>query len=120
MPAHDFRTVAPGTALPLVESDFIFAVTGVSSADVGPRGIHCGPAAILQLTVPVNSLELEVLNGAPASIRAFFYGPKGWTEGVGSPKQIFSDPNVETIRFDFAGIQRITFEGAELYLQLMR
>jgi hypothetical protein len=122
MQSYDFRNVVPGSPLPLWENDFVFYVQGVAFAEVKPpRGISCGPAAKLELTDPVNSLELEVLNGAAATITALFKGPNGvWTVGVNGSRPLTSNPSVQTIRFDFYRIQRITFEGTELYLNIMR
>ena len=131
MGPYDFRKIVrDGEVFPIRKIPaFIFAVTGASHASVdGAIGISCGSEALLHLTRSANSIELDVVVGATGvSIGAWFLAPGGWTLGPATaghpnPATVPSSPGVQTIRFDFAGIQEIIFESRnfELWLQEIR
>jgi hypothetical protein len=112
--------VRDGSPLPLFEPDFLFRVPSAVSASVTPVGIHCDYKADLQLFVPANAVELDVVNGAEnASISAWVIGSAGLQ--LGRTEQVPSATGVQLIRFDFSKILLIAFESmGELYLQAIR
>jgi hypothetical protein len=61
MRQYDFRCVRTGVLLPLIENDFLFAVAGAPIAVVTKDGISCSLDALLQLTHPVDILEMDTL-----------------------------------------------------------
>lgn len=119
MTPFDFSTQIPnGHPFPIHEKEFSFNVPGLSAAVVDKRGIHCGYVAVMQITLAVNAVELNVINGADGVIIT----ASNAAGSLSDSKNVASAPGTQTIRFDFEGIRLIMFESPndELYLKSLR
>lgn len=117
MPGYNFLTsVSPGDLLPIRGTGFLFNVPGTLQAVMDQFGISCGQTAVLVLSPAVNAIDVDVFAGAVgASITAS-------SVSKSITKQVPSSPSgggVQTIRFDFTGIESLVFtaKNGELDLQ---
>jgi hypothetical protein len=126
MRQYDFRCVRTGVLLPLIENDFLFAVAGAPIAVVTKDGISCSLDALLQLTHPVDILEMDiVLNlidlSKKAMITALFYDEAALQ--VGAVGVVTADPGVtQTIKFNVHKVVRLEIRSLEghCFLQAIR
>lgn len=109
----DLTSIANGSPFPVGAPDFDFRVFGAAVARVGPNGISCGPNGSLMLTVPANSLEIDVVSGAPGVILAASVAPPH------AEFRPISRSGSYHFRFDFEAITLIQFFGPELELHFI-
>ena len=111
MRQYDFRCVRTGVLLPLIENNFLFAVPGAPIGVVTKDGISCSLAALLQLTHPVDILEMDIVINLidltkKATITGLFYDDAGLQ--VGAMEVVTPDPGVtQTIKFKTNNLVRI-------------
>jgi hypothetical protein len=104
----DFQNVPTGTALPLREAEFRFAVNGVTVANVSREGIFCETGAILLLNAPTNTIELSIVNGVnhDAYITAWCLDSTGWHDNPIGP----IPDGVQPVRFNLPNIRSVTID----------
>jgi len=108
-------------------NNFLFAVPGVPIEVVTKDGISCSLAALLQLTHPVNILEMDIvlnlidLSSKKAMITELSYDDAGLQ--AGAVEVVTPDPGVaQTIKFKVNNIIRIEIRSPEgrFFLQAIR